>query len=205
MRFILRLFITAGKLMNQNKYLNFTSSGIVNYFQSWLIVLFIGLNSIAFSQVGKPPQFKDVAEEVGIVFRQNFGDDKLKNILHTTGSSCALFDYDNDGWLDAFLVNCTNLDKNGLPSAEGATYHALYHNEGDGTFKDVTKEAGFTEATYGHACCVGDYDGDGYLDMYITNYGPNQLFRNRGDGTFEDVSKISGTDDPLYSTGAVFF
>ena len=205
MQYILHLFITADKFTNRNKCLNGAFIKVLNPLRIWLLIICIGLDSNVLAQTGKPPQFTDVAESSGIHFRQNFGDKKLQNILQTTGSSCALFDYDNDGWLDAFLVNCTNLDKNGLPLAEEATYHALYHNQGDGTFKDVTQAAGFTKATYGQGCAVGDFNGDGFNDIYITNYGPNQLYRNRGDGTFEDIAKQSGTDDPYYSTGAVFF
>ncbi len=170
-------------------------------------VLFMGLNGMQYGSAQDlvVPTFKDVAEESGILFRHNFGDDRLKSVLMTTGSGTAFFDYDNDGWLDAFLVNGTGLDKHGNPRADRASHHALFHNQKDGTFRNVTEQAGFTTVSYGQGIAIGDYDGDGFDDVYITNYGPNQLYRNRGDGTFEDVTERSGTGEPHWGTGAVFF
>ncbi len=157
----------------------------------------------------EPPRFTDVAVESGLRFRHTFGARRLENILMTTGSGAALFDYDNDGWLDAFLVNGTPLDGEGRVLPDGAAHHALFHNRGaDGggaTFEDVTLAAGFGEPSYGQGVACGDYDGDGFTDLYLTNYGPNRLYRNRGDGTFEDVTARSGTGDPRWGTGAVFF
>lgn len=153
------------------------------------------------AQEASLPAFVDVAEEAGIGFRHNFGARQLEHILMTTGSGAAFFDYDGDGWLDAFLVNGIDLED---PDAE-PTRHALFRNLGDGTFREVTEVAGLTEATYGQGCAVGDFDGDGHPDLYITNYGPNRLYRNRGDGTFEDVTASTGTGDVGWSTGAVFF
>ena len=170
----------------------------------FIIICYSAIPS-AFAQHGAAPQFTDVAGKSGLRFKHNFGAKKLENILMTTGSGCALFDYDNDGWLDAFLVNGTELDKQGLPKAEGATHHALFHNEADGTFENVTNAAGITRATYGQGCSTADFDGDGFIDLYITNYGPNQLYRNRGDGTFEDVTEQSDTGDPRWSAGGIFF
>jgi hypothetical protein len=151
--------------------------------------------------------FTDVAEEAGLHFRHNLGDELPVNLLMTTGPGCAFFDYDNDGWLDVFLVNGTRIEGNPstAPIAHEETFHALYHNERDGSFLDVSSEAGFTTASLGQGCAVGDFDGDGYRDLYVTNFGPNTLFRNRGDGTFEDVTARSGTGDPRFGTGAVFF
>lgn len=151
------------------------------------------------------PQFTDVAATSGLRFKHNFGAVKLENMLMTVGSGCGLFDYDNDGWLDAFLVNGTYLDKDGRVVPEKATPHALFHNRGDGTFENVTEAAGLARPSYGQGCACGDFDGDGFVDLYVTNYGPNFLYRNRGDGTFEDVAERSGTGDPRWSTGAVFF
>jgi len=166
------------------------------------LLLCLALPAALAAQSGPPPVFTDVAEAAGIRFRHSFGAARLENILMTTGSGAAFFDYDNDGRLDAFLVNGTDIfsGKGGPP-----THHALFHNEGDGTFVEVTRAAGITEATYGQGCAVADFDGDGFPDLYITNYGPNKLYRNRGDGTFEDVTERSGTGDPRWSTGAVFF
>ncbi|MEE9268973.1 MAG: CRTAC1 family protein [Candidatus Krumholzibacteria bacterium] len=151
------------------------------------------------------PSFTDVAGESGVRFRHTFGADKLESILMTTGSGCAMFDYDNDGWLDAFLVNGTYLDKQGRPLPNKPAYHALFHNRGDGSFENVTEDAGLNVPSYGQGCACADYDGDGFTDLYITNYGPNQLYRNNGDGTFEDVTERSGTGDPRWGGGAVFF
>ncbi|MCP4003981.1 MAG: CRTAC1 family protein [bacterium] len=149
--------------------------------------------------------FTDVSGPSGLRFRHTFGADKLENVLMTTGSGVALFDYDNDGWLDAFLVNSTALDDQGKPEADSTTHHALFHNEGDGTFKDVTAAAGLSEITYGQGVACADFDGDGFTDFYLTNYGPNRLFRNKGDGTFEDVTEKSGTGDARWGAGAAFF
>lgn len=159
----------------------------------------------AYAQRGAPPQFTNVAGKAGVRFTHTIGAKKMENILQSTPSGCAFFDYDNDNFLDAFFVNATVLDKQGLVIGEGATYHALFHNEGDGTFKRVTRAAGITEPTYGQGCATADYDGDGFVDLYITNYGPNKLYRNRGDGTFEDVTEKTGTGDPRYSAGCAFF
>ncbi len=151
--------------------------------------------------------FTDVAPEAGIRFRHNLGAPLPINLLTTTGAGAAFFDYDRDGWLDAFFVNGTRIDGNEDPSpaAQEITYHALFHNEGDGTFTDVTRAAGFIESTYGQGCAIADFDGDGYEDVYVTNFGPNRLYRNRGDGTFEDVTSAAGVGGESWSTGACFF
>ncbi|MEE9169817.1 MAG: CRTAC1 family protein [bacterium] len=201
---ILALFITALRFAVQRlSVAACLGIGYPLWFGFLITCLVAARPSIA--QDGVAPQFTDVAAEAGLRFRHNFGAQKLKSVLMTTGSGCALFDYDNDGWLDVFLVNGTNLDKDGLPKTEEATYPALFHNQREGTFKNVTKAAGLSRATYGQGCAVADFDGDGYTDLYITNYGPNLLYRNRGDGTFEDITERTGTGDPGWSTGAVFF
>lgn len=205
MGYILFSSITAPKLVTARLSSGGRHIGIVHLLFLWFLTAWLVAALPASAQKGVPPQFTDVAGKSGLRFRHNFGAEKLKNILMTTGSGCALFDYDNDGWLDAFLVNSTNLDNNGQPRPDAATHHALFHNEGDGTFKNVTKVAGITKATYGQGCTVEDFDGDGFTDLYITNYGPNQLYRNRGNGTFQDVTEQSGTGNPRWSTGAVFF
>ena len=152
-----------------------------------------------------PLQFTEVTRKARLKFRHNFGAKRLGNVLMTTASGCAMFDYDNDGWLDICLLNGTHLDKQGNVLPDEATHHALFRNRGDGTFENVTEAAGLNEPSYGQGCFCGDYDGDGFTDLYITNYGPNRLYRNRGDGTFEDVTEQSGTGEERYSTGAVFF
>ena len=112
------------------------------------------------------PQFTDVAGKSGLRFRHNFGAKKLENVLMTTGSGCALFDYDNDGWLDAFLLNGTYIDKDARPLPDKVSGHALFHNRGDGTFENVTRAAGLGEPSYGQGCACGDFDGDGLTDLY---------------------------------------
>ncbi len=198
MRCILLLFITASKSADSR-------TRAVSSFRFLLRAVWLLAALPVIAQDGAPSKFKDVSAESGLRFRHNFGAKKLQSVLMTTGSGCALFDFDNDGWLDAFLVNGTNLDKNGSPKVAGATFHALFQNQKDGTFKNVTKDAGISQASYGQGCAVADFDGDGFSDLYITNYGPNQLYRNRGDGTFENVTGQSGTGDSRWSAGAVFF
>jgi hypothetical protein len=173
-----------------------------------LLVVSLAAGSLSLAEESAPVQFTDVAGRSGLRFRHNFGADKLESVLMTTGSGCALFDYDNDGRLDAFLVNGTYLDKEGRPIPGKATHHALFHNLGGAgapTFENVTRAAGLGEPSYGQGCACGDFDGDGFADLYVTNYGPNRLYRNRGNGTFEDVTERSGTGDPRWGSGAVFF
>ena len=152
-----------------------------------------------------PPKFTDIARSAGIVFRHTFGAEQNENVLMTTGSGCAFFDYDNDGRLDAFLVNGAKLDKHGLMDRRNAATHALFHNERNGTFRNVTETAGITAASYGQGVATADYDADEFVDLYITNFGRNTLYRNRGDGTFEDVTDRAGVGCPRWSAGAVFF
>ncbi|MFQ5700328.1 MAG: CRTAC1 family protein [Acidobacteriota bacterium] len=181
-------------------------SGLARGIAAAVLVLSGGMGRPALA--GAPASrlhFTDVAGVSGLRFRHNFGADKLQNILMTTGSGSAFFDYDNDGWLDVLLVNGTYLDDAGRPLPNKATHLALFHNRGDGTFDNVTKSAGLVHPSYGQGCACADFDGDGYTDLYITNYGRNLFYRNRGDGTFEDVTTRTGTGDPRWSTGAVFF
>ncbi|MFQ5671415.1 MAG: CRTAC1 family protein [Acidobacteriota bacterium] len=152
------------------------------------------------------PHFTDIAAAAGLGFTHTFGDKQLRNILMTTGSGAGLIDYDNDGWLDAALINGARLDKHGDLLPGGKARHALFHNRRDGTFEDVTRAAGLDRPSYGQGITAGDFDGDGFVDLYITNYGENQLYRNNGDGTFSDVTQRSGTGGGFHwSTGALFF
>ena len=142
--------------------------------------------------------FEDVATEAGLTGLHVSGGETEKNyILETTGSGVALFDYDSDGLLDIFLVNGSRFD--GF-SEEKDPLSYLYHNQGDGTFKDVTRKAGLLRSGWGQGVCVSDYDNDGDDDLFVTYYGPNALYRNKGDGTFSDVTKAAGllqARDPL--------
>src|SRR5256712_1525883 len=131
--------------------------------------------------------FTDVAQKAGLTTPVIFGGEKTKKyIIETTGTGVAIFDYDNDGWPDIFVVNGTTLET--LPTSKAPTSH-LYHNNHDGTFTDVTAKAGLTHSGWGQGVCVGDYDNDGFEDLYVTYYGKNVLYHNNGDGTFTDVSE----------------
>ena len=102
------------------------------------------------------------------------------------GGGVALFDYDNDGWLDIFLVNGSSFDPK-VRDSKPTSY--LFHNNRDGTFTDVTAKAGLTHSGWGQGCCVGDYDNDGFDDLFVSYWGRNVLYRNNGDGTFTDVTE----------------
>src|SRR5437899_3127442 len=134
-------------------------------------------------------QFEDVAIKAGLTARHVTGGDDKKYILETTGSGVALFDYDNDGYPDIFFVNGTTLE--GSPKGQEPTSH-LYRNNKNGTFTDVTEDAKLLRSGWGQGACVGDYDNDGYDDLFVTYYGQNVLYRNLGNGTFDDVTQKSG-------------
>src|SRR5246500_5413877 len=149
-------------------------------------------------------QFVDVAEKAGLTMVNVFGGkDTKKYIIETTGTGVAIFDYDNDGWPDIFIVNGTKLD--GFPAGKAPTNH-LYRNNHDGTFSDVTEKAGLAHTGWGQGVCVGDYDNDGWDDLYVTYYGKNVLYRNKGNGTFTDVSDKAGVagSGKAWGTGCAF-
>ncbi len=149
-------------------------------------------------------KFADVARQAGITTKTVYGDEqKNRYLLETTGSGAAFFDFDNDGWLDVFLVNGTRFD--GLPQAQMPT-NRLYRNNGDGTFTDVTGKAGLTRTGWGQSACVGDFDNDGHSDLFISAYGKNALYRNKGDGTFIEVADKAGVANnrTRWGSGAAF-
>ncbi len=174
-----------------------------------LLILF-GLSGLALSQQSpaKPTaplaEFLDVAEKSGITMSNIFGGrDTKKYIIETTGTGVAIFDYDNDGWPDIFLVNGTTLE--GRPQDKAATNH-LYRNNHDGTFTDVTTPAGLAGPSgWGQGVCVGDYDNDGWEDIYVTYYGKNRLYHNNK-GVFTEVAEKSGTagTGKAWGTGCAF-
>jgi enediyne biosynthesis protein E4 len=149
--------------------------------------------------------FKDIAHQAGLLSMCVFGGEKTKKwILETTGCGIAFFDYDNDGWLDIFQVNGTTLDGG---SGAPPTNH-LYKNNRDGTFIDVTAAAGLTRTGWGQGVCIGDYNNDGWEDLFVTYWGQNVLYRNNGDGTFTDVTREAGLlqtgPRPRWNTGCCF-
>ena len=148
--------------------------------------------------------FVDEAAKAGLTAKNTFGGvDTKKFIIETTGTGVAIFDYDNDGWPDIFVVNGTTLDP--MPGASKPTNH-LYHNNHDGTFTDVTEKAGLARTGWGQGVCVGDYDNDGNEDLFVTYYGKNVLYHNNGNGTFTDVSDKAGVagSGGAWSTGCAF-
>lgn len=151
-----------------------------------------------------PAWFVDIASKAGILVRNVNGSAEAKRyILESTGSGVAILDYDRDGWQDIFLVNGTTFDPATLK--DRPTSH-LFHNNRDGTFSDATTRAGVVLSGWGQGVCVGDYDNDGYDDLYITAYGRNHLFHNQGNGTFKDVSDVSGVSGTgkEWGTGCAF-
>ncbi len=148
-----------------------------------------------------PITFTDVTQQAGIHFKHNSGAFGAKLLPETMGSGVCVIDYDNDGWPDIFFVN--SMDWPG--HANEKSYPALYHNNRDGTFTDVTRQAGLDVEMYGMGCAVGDFDNDGYDDIYVTAIGGSHLFRNLHNGKFADVTAKAGLADSGFPTGAVWF
>ncbi len=154
-------------------------------------------------------EFVNVAREAGLRAKTIFGgEQKNQYLLETTGCGCAFIDYDNDGWLDIFLVNGTRFETTW--SAAEKPVSRLYKNNRDGTFTDVTLQAGIGRLGWGQGVCAGDYDNDGVEDLYVTYWGDNALWHNNGDGTFTDVAAKAGVlanpggGQHRYSTGCAF-
>ena len=169
-----------------------------------------------FAQNGKPGDaqaaapaslgvgFTDVGKQAGLNAQTIFGGvKKNKYLLETTGCGVAFYDYDNDGWLDIFLVNGWRLE--GFPKGQEPVCH-LFKNNRDGTFTDVTLKAGLARSGWGQGVCIGDYDNDGYEDLFISYYGKNALYHNNGDGTFTDVTDKAGVGGKgtRWNTGCAF-
>ena len=150
---------------------------------------------------GRVPQFVDVTETAGIHFHHDSSPEK-KYIVESMSGGVLLLDYDRDGWLDIYFTNAPSLS---MALAGTRARSALYHNNHDGTFTDVTDKAGVgTPCTFAMGGVVGDYNNDGWPDIYVTCLGGNVLYRNNGDGTFTDVTKQAGVADGRWSTGAAF-
>jgi hypothetical protein len=172
-----------------------------------LITLLLAASSIANAQLpsssSKLAHFTDIAQKAGLTMMNVFGGvSSKKYIIETTGTGVAIFDYDNDGWPDIFFVNGTTLE--GFPPGQDPTNH-LYRNNHDGTFTDVTVQAGLVTTGWGQGVCVGDYDNDGWEDLYVTYFGKNRLYHNQS-GVFSEVAektRVAGSGK-AWGTGCAF-
>ncbi len=145
-------------------------------------------------------RFTDITAELGVEFRHVNGESGQKYFIEPIGSGVVLFDFDNDGDLDLYLINGSDLPGRTSPVVP---INRLYRNDGD-TFTDVTIQAAVGDIGYGLGGCVGDYNNDGFTDLYVTNYGPNVLYRNNGNGTFTDVTESTGIAGNQLSSGCAF-
>jgi hypothetical protein len=176
-----------------------------------VLVLVMGLVAVAAGPMdrqtrGTTPGFSFVntARDAGLTAITVYGGtDSNKYLLETTGCGVAVLDIDGDGWLDLFIVNGSTLE--GFPEGPAPIGH-LYRNRHDGTFEDVTAKSGIAQTGWGQAACSGDYDNDGWDDLFVTSWGQNRLYRNRGDGTFEDVTVSAGlqTKKARWGSGCAF-
>ncbi len=173
-----------------------------------MVVCFLWVSAWAQEEsVSSPPgaRFVDIAAEAGLgdFVCYSGGIERKETILETTGAGCAFLDYDNDGDLDIFLMTASRSEG----FAEGAEpYNRLYRNDGNGRFSDVTGQAGLVRSGWGQGVCAGDYDNDGWIDLYLTYYGYNVLYRNTGEGSFADVTRKAGlnTTQRLWGVGCSF-
>ena len=150
-----------------------------------------------------PVVFEDIAEKAGLyVFTHKMGTPQKSYIIETKGSGVCLLDYDNDGWLDIYLVNGSTVDA--LTGKSAAPHATLFHNNHDGTFTEVAAKAGVTNERWGFGCAVADYDNDGWPDLYVSNFGKNRLYHNNHDGTFTDVAEKAGVTLGNWSSGATW-
>jgi hypothetical protein len=150
-----------------------------------------------------PIIFEDITKQAGLGgWRHKMGVPEKVFIVETNGSGACLLDYDNDGWLDIYLVNGATFDS--LDGKEEPPHAALFHNNHDGTFTEVTQKAGVANDRWGYGCSVADYDNDGWPDIFVGNYGKNRLYHNNHDGTFTDVAEKAGVALGNWSTGSAW-
>lgn len=151
--------------------------------------------------LNNPWQFTEIARPAGVGLAIVAGSPEKKVLLETMTGGVCILDYDRDGWPDLFFVNGTTRE---LWNSGTGPSDRLYRNDREGTFSDVTDQAGLKESAWGMGCVAADFDNDGDSDLYVTNFGPNFLYRNNGDGTFSEIARGAGVDDPRWSTGAAF-
>ncbi|NKB68664.1 MAG: hypothetical protein GKR89_16495 [Candidatus Latescibacteria bacterium] len=166
------------------------------------LLLFLALLGSTVPAIDAQPRFTDQTAAAGIQLRNTFGGQDKQYILEAHGSGAAFFDHDGDGDLDLYIVNGATLETYQMQSGTG---NALYKNQGDGTFADITDQAGVGHAGWGAGVAVGDSDGDGRRDLYVTNYGANVLYRAGGDDSYADIAQQAGVDGDSYSASAAFF
>ncbi len=167
------------------------------------VLLLIALATNHYSQeTSSGVTFTEVTKQAGITWVHDNAMSPERYLPETVGAGCVFFDYDNDGWMDIYLVNSGPSD---FFNPTKPLKNALYHNNHDGTFTDVTDKAGVAAGTFGMGAAAGDYDGDGWEDLYVTAYGRNILYHNNGNGTFTDVTDKAGVAAPGWSTCAVWF
>ena len=165
-----------------------------------LIVLPLSLPHLQTTNQSTSVRFTDVTQESGISFKHISTPEK-RYIVESMSGGVALIDYNNDGYLDIYFVNSMTVD---MVRAKAKSRSVLYRSNGDGTFTDVTDKAGVADIGWGMGVAVGDYNNDGFDDMYVTCVGPDHLLKNNGNGTFTDVTDKAGVNDPRWSTGASF-
>ncbi|HXP11981.1 MAG TPA: VCBS repeat-containing protein, partial [Acidobacteriaceae bacterium] len=148
-----------------------------------------------------PVVFQDIAAKAGLTtWHHTMGSPSKQFIVEATGSGVALLDYDKDGWLDIYMVNGSTFDA--LSGKAPAPHAALFHNNHDGTFTDVAAKAGVTNERWGMGVAVGDYDNDGWPDLFVANFGKNRLYHNNHDGTFTDATRSAGLTASGWGQGA---
>lgn len=168
--------------------------------RSWAAVLLACL-WIGTASAQRSVTFENIASAAGVAFTHVNGASKDKYLAETMGSGALFFDYDNDGWIDLFIVDGGSLAD---PAVDARARHRLFRNTGKGVFTDVTESSGIRHTAYGMGTCAGDVDNDGRVDLYVTNYGPNVLYRNSGNGTFTDVTRAAGVGLGGWSTSCAF-